>query len=379
MRIGNIIEEGRLGGPQNRISEISKHLKDRGIDTTVIFPKQNSSLFKQKLDAYGVKYIQIKLHRITKDKKHLLAYLIFSFYETIMLYRIFRKERFDLIHCSGGAWQFKGLFAARMAKSETLWHLNDTEMPPLIRQIFRFLALKMANGLIVSGQRVKEYYVEKYALKAIPIFECLPPVPTDLFDPKKIISDSIISSKKGLKIVTVANINPKKGLEYFILMAALLNQNYDNLTFFIVGAVYYSQKRYIKHLLQLRKKLKIENLHFYGACHNIPAVLKSTDIFVCTSISEAGPMAVWEAMSMKKAIVSTDVGDVSRFLVNKKVGFVVPIKNSCALAAKVGFLIENDILRKEFGIKARRIAIEMLDAKKSAHSHELAYSRIFSS
>ena len=35
------------------------------------------------------------------------------------------------------------------------------------------------------------------------------------------------------------------------------------------------------------------------------------------------PLSVWEAMSMEKAIVSTDVGDIKKFINNGNNGLVV--------------------------------------------------------
>jgi len=48
VKVANIIEEGRLGGPQIRIAEVARCLKEQGIETTVIYPKYQSDLFKQK-------------------------------------------------------------------------------------------------------------------------------------------------------------------------------------------------------------------------------------------------------------------------------------------------------------------------------------------
>ena len=41
IRVVNIIEEGRLGGPQLRGAMIASALNQK-IDTTIIFPKKNS-------------------------------------------------------------------------------------------------------------------------------------------------------------------------------------------------------------------------------------------------------------------------------------------------------------------------------------------------
>jgi glycosyltransferase involved in cell wall biosynthesis len=305
MKIANIIEEGRLGGPQIRIAEVARRLKEHGIETTVVYPQYQSDLFTQKLDTYGIRNIRLPLHRLTKDKKHLFAYFLFFFYEIICLYLFFKRERFDIIHCSGGSWQFKGIIAGRLVGSKTLWHLNDTGMPGFFRWMFRLIAPKFAGGLIVAGKRVKDYYVERLGLGNMPVIECLPPVNTDCFNPSNVEYDKSISEADGLKIVTVANINPTKGLDYFMHMAAYLNRHYERLNFFIVGPVYDTQKRYSKILHELADSLKLNNLHFYGPCRDVSSILKAADIFVCTSISESGPMSVWEAMSMEKAIVST--------------------------------------------------------------------------
>ena len=64
---------------------------------------------------------------------------------------------------------------------------------------------------------------------------------------------------------------------------------------------------------------------------------------------------------MEKAIVSTDVGDVAKFIKDGVSGYIVPIKNALAMAEKVEMLIENAALRERVGKNARKIAIENLD------------------
>lgn len=78
-KVANIIEEGRLGGPQIRIAEVARRLKEHGIETTFVYPKYQSDLFKQNLDAYGIRNIRLPLHRLTKDKKTSSRVYFFSF------------------------------------------------------------------------------------------------------------------------------------------------------------------------------------------------------------------------------------------------------------------------------------------------------------
>ena len=376
LRVANIVEEGRLGGPQIRIAEVAKHLNDVNIETTVILPKYQSEAFKKKLEVYNIKTTTLPLRRLTKDKRHLMMYGLFLFHEIFILYKYFKKEKFDLIHCSGGAWQFKGVIAGSLTRSKTIWHLNDTNIQIIIRFLFLNLTRFLVDGIIVAGKQVKEYYFEHLGPQTIPIFEIQAPVDTSAFDPNKIKKDLKIMEHTGLKIVTVGNINPLKGIEYFVEMASILNNKYDDLNFFMVGSIFSSQRKYLKRIFELINKFGLKNIHFYGASDNIPSILKAADIYVCSSIAEASPISVWEAMAMKKPVVTTDVGDVSRFIRNGENGFVVPIRNAIALAEKASFLIKDENIRNLFGQKARMVAIQHLDINICVKKHIQFYRQV---
>jgi glycosyltransferase involved in cell wall biosynthesis len=111
---------------------------------------------------------------------------------------------------------------------------------------------------------------------------------------------------------------------------------------------------------------------------DVPSFLQSGDIFVYTSISESGPGAVWEAMSMGKAIVTTDVGSVSQYIENGKSGFVVPVKDVEALTEKVELLLGDSALRQKMGAEARLVAEKYLDLRVAAEKHASFYRQILS-
>jgi glycosyltransferase involved in cell wall biosynthesis len=162
-------------------------------------------------------------------------------------------------------------------------------------------------------------------------------------------------------------------------MAYLLNRRNWCLSFIIVGPVLDTQKEYSRRVERLAKQLGVKNLVFYGCSNNVPSVLKAADIYVCSSIAEASPIAVWEAMAMAKPVVSTDVGDVMQFIRPGKSGFVVPTRNPEALADKVGSLIENEELRKVFGKRAREMAVNYLDIDVCVRRHAEFYRHIMGS
>jgi len=375
LKVANVIEEGRYAGPQVRIIAVAERLKENGIETVVVFPKKGSDKFCKKLTEKGIKVRRLSLHRLTKQKSHLLKYFLFFIPEVFALYRRIKKERVDIVHCNG-SWQIKGVIAGRLGGAKVIWHLNDTQMPVFINIIFKFLALYFCDAFIAAGKRVQVYYLsdQRFSEKQTMVIQA--PVDTSLFDPQKNKDDPKIVNCNGIKIITVGNLNRIKGIEHFVEMASILSKQYNNLSFFVIGPHFKSQKNYSEKISVMVRNLNLRNLHFYGPSDAVASILTAADIYVCSSIAEASPISVWEAMSMAKPIVSTDVGDVAKFVKNGKNGFVVPIKDSTALAEKVSILIENKELRRKFGQQARETAVKHLDIKICAKKHAQLYREI---
>ena len=76
-------------------------------------------------------------------------------------------------------------------------------------------------------------------------------------------------------------------------------------------------------------------------------ILKRFDFYVCSSNAESSPISVWEAMSMQKAIISTDVGDVPLYIKDGHNGFVVGVGESEKLCCKLEELIQNDSKKEQ--------------------------------
>jgi len=375
IKVANIILDGRFGGPQNRILQVAERLKKYGIETIVIIPKKDSEFFYSKLVEKNISVKRLSLHRLTKHKPHLIKWFLFFIPELVSLYEYLKKENIRLVHCNN-AWQIKGILAGKMARANIILHLQDTWTPWMKKMLFNILARFFCDGFIVAGDKVRQCYLNDKWIEAKKAIEIQAPVDTSYFNPNHTVKDNIIGNMPGIKITTVGNINPDKGLEYFIEMAEILNKEYKNLHFYIIGAFLESQKKYLEKLKRMILGYNLKNIIFYGRSDNIPSVLKAADIFVCTSIREASPMAVWEAMAMEKAIVSTDVGDVKRFIKDGENGFVVPPRDAKALAEKVSILIENENLRVKFGKLARAVAVKELDVDICVEKHRRFYLEI---
>jgi len=379
MKVLNITEDGRYAGPQGRIIAVAPVLRDIGIETTVICPLEDSELLTQKLSKLNIPCISTHLHHITRKIPQLVQYLLFFIPEVFLLMKIIKSDQFEVVHCNG-CWQIKGVLAGKLVGVKTVWHLNDTYTPQLIKKIFSVVSHYCADGFIVAGQRVKDYYLNQPYLQRKLIMEIQAPVDTQKFNPRISDADQMISSLSGVKIVTIGNIGPYKGLETFIQMCVFLNEALiGDMNFIVVGPIYESQIKYGDKLKKMKEELNVENLNFIGKSGNIVGVLKAADIYVCSSRYEASPTSVWEAMSMAKPVVSTDVGDVAKFFEKANCGFVVPVGDVKALAEKVAILIENENLRKVMGNRGRNFAKKNLDVSICVQKHDIFYKSIVNS
>jgi glycosyltransferase involved in cell wall biosynthesis len=370
IKVANIVLEGGFGGPQKRILDVAAKLLNDGIETVVIFPEQDSELFWENILRKGVKSQKFKLHRLTKDKRYLLEGIFNFLPELFTVINFLKREKIRLVHCNG-IWQVTSIIAGKLAGAKVILHLNDT-LPVFGVNLLFCLLSPLADAYILASQKSREYYFKKNMITKKNI---IIPAPVDInyFDPENVNDDCLINNYEGTKVVTVANINPIKGLEYYVEMANILNKKYQNCQFFIIGSCYSRQLQYFNNLQKIIKEKKIENIYVHQGTDNIAAILKAADIFVCSSISESSPMAVWEAMAMEKAIVSTDVGDVHLYIKDGVNGLLVPTRDAEALAAKVGILIEDNELRKKFGQLARKVAAQELDLDLCVDKHRSIY------
>ncbi len=375
MRIANITEEGRWGGPQVRIANVAARLHDHDVDTLVIGPTLDSEQFQGRLSAAGVRSAMLALHRLTKELPILLRYITHFLPEIVHIKQELERHDIQVVHCNG-SWQIKGMIAARLAGIPALWHLNDTYMPAPVKQVFSVVAPVLASGFICASHRTREYYLDRQALRDKPCRVIQAPVDTTKFDPKATQPDSAIAAYEGLKVVTVASINPVKGIEQFIDMAHLASQQFaGKVEFFVVGPIYDSQKSYGEQLKERARALGCDNLHFTGPSDNVAGVLEAADIYVCSSNFEASPISVWEAMAMAKPIVATDVGDVRYHFEaeDEPTGLVVPVGDAQAVADGVIELLDDELLRRRLGKRARRYAKAHLDLDICAQQHAEIY------
>ena len=378
--VENIIEEGRWGGPQKRIVLVAKALRKSGVETVVIFPRTDSAQLKKALGDNGISFEVMSLARRGRTALTGLKYFLSFVPDVLRIYRCLRERQFDLAHVSGGASHIKGALAARWAGIPTIWHLNDTMMPRSVAWGFSVLAPRLANAFFVAARRCQTVYLNSLRLKSIPCY--LVPAPVDTRSGSHLTNspDARILNMVGIKILSVANINPTKGIETLISAAAILHKAGHAFTVAVVGPVLSNQTGYFSTLKrQVLQAGLAERVVFLGGVKDPSTCMEATDIYVCSSIAEASPMTVWEAMAKSKPVVSTDVGDVAVYVRSGVSGYIVPVRDPTALADAISLLVTNAKARLEFGKRARAVVETRLDLSIIAKATVDGYRQVIDS
>ncbi|MCF8094819.1 MAG: glycosyltransferase family 4 protein [Desulfobacteraceae bacterium] len=153
-------------------------------------------------------------------------------------------------------------------------------------------------------------------------------------------------------VTTVANMRPRKGIQFFIeAMNNLPVQIAKKTHFLIVGKM--DEKALRKSLNKLGQNTS--RVHLTGFRKDAAAISGSSDVYVLPAIKREGlPKTVIEAMAYGVPPVVTNTGGSPELIEDGKSGIVIPPGDPGAIAGAVKILYENSEQRKKMGQEARK-------------------------
>lgn len=117
------------------------------------------------------------------------------------------------------------------------------------------------------------------------------------------------------------------------------------------------------------------HVRFLGFRPDVPAVLQALDVFVLPSLSEGLSLALLEALAAGKPVVATHVGGNPEVVVDGRNGFLVPSRDSEALADRIVRLLSNRELAASFGQSGRMRVEPDFTVTTMVRRYEELYSR----
>ncbi len=177
----------------------------------------------------------------------------------------------------------------------------------------------------------------------------------------------------ALHVVATARIDPLKDIETFLRVAARVRETHGDVRFTVHGSV--ADKAYYERCLRLRDELELDHVVTMGsAVTDVAGAYADADVVLLTSISEAFPYSVIEAMSCQRPVVASDVGGVHEAL--EDCGILVKPRDVDGFAAAVAQLLDDRALRLRLGHRARQRVLEEFRLDHCVASYLDLYQRL---
>jgi len=178
------------------------------------------------------------------------------------------------------------------------------------------------------------------------------------------------TSDSSVTITYVGRLESVKGVADYLAAAVSILQDFPQTKIQVVGWYPSTSSGQVNHPLVRQYQNQVT---FTGLRHDIPEVLRTTDIFVLPSYSEGLSNALQEAMASGCACIASDVGG-NRFLIQNGIsGLLFPAGDREALRSHLRRLIEDPAKLRSLAAAARKRIEETFDWKKVGEQ----YRRLF--
>lgn len=180
------------------------------------------------------------------------------------------------------------------------------------------------------------------------------------FDVLPFIYDQEGNAKSSFLLI--ARLLKDKGIIEYIEAARKVKEKYPLAEFNLVGWIDENPAAIEQH--QLDSWIEEGIINYWGQLDDVRPAIAACSVYVLPSYREGTPRTVLEAMSMGRAVITTDAPGCRETVINNYNGYLVPIKNVDELANAMCQFIENPKLYERMGKASRRMALDKYDVKK---------------
>lgn len=347
--------------------------KESGYDVTIICENTGAS---DKIVEAGLNTINLPINKAGTNIKD--EFKTFSF-----LYKLFKRERPDIVHLVGLKTMLWGSLACRLAGVKAmisavcgLGVLFDDKhaeslMTRSILKVLRMTHNKKRLCVIFQNNEDKE-----------------------IFHRAKIMRDEQCAFTNGsginlqnynytpepqdgpIKVIFTARMVEDKGTMVLIDAAKLLEEEYkDKVQFLLCGGLDTNPNGITREMLE--SKCDGKYIQWLGHRSDVLELLKQSHIMAFPSWYREGlPKSIIEAEAIGRPIITTDSVGCRDTVVNGHNGYIIPIKDANALADALKRLIDNRELRQVMGKNAREYATQKFDIKDVIQTHIEVYNKL---
>ncbi len=306
----------------------------------------------------------------------LIIYLSDLFMSSLTIYNFIRQNKIDIISANSLHDVFYAFVPAFILKKPIIWHEHAIRPIDAFRRfIISILDIKVNKYIAVSEAVKKRLCLLGVDGKKIDVIYNA--VDFDRFSPDKeklYRLRKIYNLNQNVRLIgLISQFQPGKGHEDFLQAAKIISNEYNNVSFLIVGKR--SPAKYLDKIERLTKTLKLaDKVIFTDWIEDIEDISLSLYALVQpTYIEEACSVVLLEAMASGIPVIVTRSGGMPEIIKDGACGYLVNKNDPEAIAEKLKFLLDNPKIARNMGQKAREIARDSFGLSKMIEKLENIY------
>jgi glycosyltransferase involved in cell wall biosynthesis len=289
------------------------------------------------------------------------------------LIRILREHHVDVLHCHNHKAGFYGAMASLLTRIPVLlaqFHGLQRSRNNR-RRLANLIVFRKASRIIAVARAVQEDIIHSnwwVPRKKLLILENS--VDYDRFAcanaSRQEARQLLGVPPDALVFGTIGRLVPTKGLPYLIDAFLAVRGRLGTAHLVLLGDGHCREELE----KQARQSPYRAAFHFWGCREGVERLLRGMDIFVLSSVAEGMPRVLLEAMAAGVPCLATNVGGIPDLVEDNRTGFLVPPRDSEALAAamlKVASLPPGD---------RQRIVAAARTAVQERYSHEVIRGKL---
>jgi glycosyltransferase involved in cell wall biosynthesis len=167
---------------------------------------------------------------------------------------------------------------------------------------------------------------------------------------------------KKQNFLLIARLLADKGLREYVAAARTLKKRYPQAQFRIAGNIDSNPLSISAAELEAWQAEGV--IEYLGRLSDVRLALADTRVYVLPSYREGTPRTVLEAMAMGRPVITTDAPGCRETVIDGENGFLVPAKDTEALASAMERFIHDPDLAKHMGNASLQIARDKYDVHK---------------
>ncbi|ANE45412.1 hypothetical protein SY83_02700 [Paenibacillus swuensis] len=299
---------------------------------------------------------------------------------TYQLYKLIRKERYEVVHVHTPVAAVLGRIASKLAGVRHIlytahgfyFHEGMSKSTyTFFFQLEKWMARFCTNWLLLQSEEDYELCKRSRFMREERIIHLSNGV--DLFgkfnralvDPEaqKELRAELRIEPGDIVITFIGRLVREKGIFEITEAFKRLYEHNPRVKLILIGELFKGEPDQ-ESIHLLREQMEHPGIMPVGYRKDIVEIMSVSDIFTLPSYREGLPRSIIEAMAMELPVVATNIRGCREEVFNGMNGYLVEARNADALYEKLHLLTEDKDMRIRYGKKGREIAVERFNEQE---------------